>query len=85
MSGGVKFILPILAYIGFSIVSVAGIHLALQTVIDAVKDGYAGLPADVLQYLQLAGIPKCISIVCTAYLVSALISGTKRVRFGAAA
>lgn len=69
------------ASIGIGIVTYAGALYAINQAIAAAQDAWSSLPAGVLQFLGLAGMPDVLGILLGAVVARASLVFAKRLAF----
>ena len=67
--------------IGFGIVTYGAILYALNNAINEIRSAYNSMPAEVLQFLAIAEVPKAVGIVLGAMVAAASIRFAKRIAF----
>lgn len=88
VSIGVWIISSVIAKIfvamGIGVFTYYGLLTLVEKLVAQVQTSFGGLPAEVTQILSIAGIPECLSIVCSAFLTRASIQAVQTF-FGARA
>jgi len=77
-------IAKIFVALGIGLFTYYGLLHLVEQLIAQVQTSFGGLPAQVSQILSIAGIPNCLSIVCSAFLTRASIQAIQTF-FGARA
>jgi len=67
--------------IGFGIVTYGAVLYALNRAIDEAQLAYNSLPAELLQFLAIAGVPQCMGIMLGAVIAAASLRFAKRIAF----
>jgi len=65
----------ILVGLGFGIVTFLGVKAGIDWFTNAAVSKLSGLPADVLGALSMAGLGNCISIISSALIIRAILTG----------
>lgn len=71
-------IIRALIAIGFGIVTYGAVLYALNNAISYAKSAYNSMPAEVLQFLGLAGIPEVLGILCGAVVARATLQFARK-------
>ena len=66
-------IAKIFVALGIGLFTYYGLLTLVEQLIAQVQATFGGLPSQVSQILSLAGIPNCLSIICSAFLTRASI------------
>lgn len=67
--------------LGFGIVTYGAVLYAINNAINHVKTAYNSLPAELLQFLAIAGLPECISIMLGALIAAASLRFARSIAF----
>jgi hypothetical protein len=75
-TNSIKHVLTNVAvFLGLTVVTYAGVSIAINTAITALKSEYAGLPADLLNMMALAKVPNALSVILSAFLIRLAMMG----------
>jgi hypothetical protein len=75
-ASSIKHVLTNVAvFLGLTVVTYAGVSLAINAAISGLKAEYAGLPADIIAVLAIAKVPNALSVILSAFVVRLTMMG----------